>query len=1029
MEGHPSLGDRLAEFFALHEEMNELAEPTRALFVHETIGHAAPSGGAGRRIGDYELLEEIARGGMGIVYRARQRSLNRLVAVKMLQDGPWLVAADAARFRNEAEAIAQLDHPHIVPVYEVGEECGRIYFSMKLIEGRSLAERLAEYGVDPGKAARTMAAVARAVQHAHERGILHRDLKPSNILIDDRGQPLVADFGLASRVDGTVELTQTGVLVGTPSYMAPEQASGQKGAVTTATDIQGLGGVLYAILAGRPPFRGDSPLAILEQVREQIPEPPSTIRRTIDRDLETICLKCLEKDPKRRYASAAEVAEDLERRADGRPIRARPMSCAEYAWRRCLRDRRITALTAMAIVLLALTLAGIVASRQAHRDVERLAEEARRSGRALRREEYARDVKQARQAWEDNHLDRARQLLERHRPAAGEEDTRGFAWHYLHRLCRGGPPPLRAHQGEVYFATFSPDGKILATAGGDRLARLWDPESGRARMSLVGHAHDVNWIAIAPDGRTAATASEDQTVKLWDLATGRDRATLSGHGDEVVAAIFSPDGRRLISCGRKGKVIIRDADTLVERDRFDVDNPDLQAMAISPDGKALAIAGHGTIIRSLETGREVARLERRSGQARWAEFSHDGQSLVTSGRGEELELWETRTWKQTATFRTGDGELFAARFAPDDRTLAAAGSHGRIHLIDRRSGLRESISSGQGSLWCVTYSPDGQSLAASSRDGTVMLRDLRRDRSRIAVSVPTASIASFEFSADGGAITVADNQGRVWSCDARTGALAAARPIVADGRIRRAVVANHCRWLVTIAEGPSRLTLWELSSGTRLADYAFPAGMNHYDLTVSADGRWIASPILKDEVFIQDSGPGRASKILDGPEGTSVILSPRGDTVSAWGWGTDLPTLWDTASGHPRSANGSGHRTTIIAQAFSADGTRLATGANSGSIILWDTESVRPVVQIPGPATHVRSIAFSPDGRTLATGHEDGRVWLWDVATARELLPLDGHSRPVQRVGFSPDGLTIATCSDAPEGRSDLVIWPATTRE
>jgi len=351
---YPQLAEALTEFFRDFDRVESLTTPLRGSDPEITAASGPPPG---QSFGDYDLLEEVGRGGMGVVYRARQRSLNRIVALKMVRADRLADTDELQRFRNEASAAAHLDHPHIVPVYEVGECEGQHYFSMKFVEGGSLARQVERLVLDPRGAARLLAPLARAVHHAHQRGVLHRDLKPANVLLDDQGRALVAEFGLAKRLEQESGLTHTGLVIGTPSYLAPEQASGSSRAVTTATDVYGLGAILYELLTARPPFRGDNVLDTPERVRSRPPMPPGRLNRRVPRDLETTCLKCLNKDPQRRYASAAALADDLERFLDGRPIEARGTRWPERSvkWVRC---RPVLAVLVAVSVLAVVAFAG-----------------------------------------------------------------------------------------------------------------------------------------------------------------------------------------------------------------------------------------------------------------------------------------------------------------------------------------------------------------------------------------------------------------------------------------------------------------------------------------------------------------------------------------------------------------------------------------------------------------------------------------------------------------------------------------------
>ncbi len=351
-EHYPELAEELREFFTGQDRLELFAAPLRPVVqaarqeqldtrVVDRTAHADDGpilGAPPASIGEYLVIEEIAHGGMGIVYKARHRQLHRLVALKVLLAGPFARTVDLERFRSETEIVASLDHPNIVPIYDVGEHDRQPYFSMKLIQGDSLTKFAPQFRSDPRGAARLVAAVARAVHHAHQRGILHRDLKPSNVLLDADGIPYLTDFGLARWVEQDSGVSHSGAIVGTPSYMAPEQALGRRQLVTTSSDVYGLGAILYFLLTGNPPFRGETALDTLKQLHDCEPERPRTCSPNVPRDLETICLRCLAKDPRKRYGTAQDLADDLTRFVEHVPIKARTIGRRErlqkWVWRK-----------------------------------------------------------------------------------------------------------------------------------------------------------------------------------------------------------------------------------------------------------------------------------------------------------------------------------------------------------------------------------------------------------------------------------------------------------------------------------------------------------------------------------------------------------------------------------------------------------------------------------------------------------------------------------------------------------------------
>jgi tRNA A-37 threonylcarbamoyl transferase component Bud32 len=523
---HPEVADELRDYFRTADDVEQLRqrEPAATLDSDSASDTATPPLATIRYFGDYELLEEIARGGMGVVYKARQASLNRTVALKMILAGQLASEEDVQRFHAEAEAAANLDHPGIVPIYEVGIHNGQHYFSMGYVEGNSLAARIVDGPLPPREAAEATQRVAEAVAYAHAHGVIHRDLKPANVLLDKHGHPRVTDFGLAKRVQADSDMTRSGQILGTPSSMPPEQASGKITAIKETADVYALGAILYALLTGRPPFQADNQLDTLMQVLEREPVGPQALNPKIPKDLETICLKCLEKEPSKRYESATEVTQELQCFLEGRPIKARPIGPVRRAVRWCRRKPVVATLLALLAASMVIgTSVSLFWARRAEIKANEATANATRAGKAekranreaatakaneatakanemmARRHFYAGQMNLAQRAFEDGRLERAKTFLSSQTPEnTGGVDLRGFEWYLMWQKAH---PELRTFEGWS-FATFNQDGRFVATRGmrerGFHVV-VWDTRDGelcRSYSTVPGMPPDLSLIHI-----------------------------------------------------------------------------------------------------------------------------------------------------------------------------------------------------------------------------------------------------------------------------------------------------------------------------------------------------------------------------------------------------------------------------------------------------------------------------------------------------------------------------------------------------
>ncbi len=1066
---HPDLADALDSFFQAKEEFEREAAP---LLPGDS---PVPPEDLPRSVGDYEVLEEVARGGMGVVYRARQRSLDRIVALKMIRAGQLASAEEVRRFQQEAAAAASLDHPHIVPIFEVGTHDGLPFFSMKLIDGPSLAQHLTGGPPEPADAARLLATVARAVHHAHQRGVLHRDLKPANILLDPAGHPHVTDFGLAKRLPAALAreeraLTHSNAILGTANYVSPEQAAGRVNGLTTATDVYGLGAILYEALTGRPPFRGDTLLDVLRRVRECEPARPRAVRPGLDADLETICLKCLEKEPARRYASAAALADDLEAWLRGEPIQARPVGAAGRVWRWCRRNRTLAALTGAVLVLL---VAGAVGATVAAVSFNGLAEKEHRAAVAAdqRRQDAEGEKKKAQTA---------RSRAERERDAKEKALRRVEGLH------------LTAHA-------------VAAVNTDPTLALLLAIEGARRAPGLLAN-----------------------NALLAALGACREERTYRAEKDAPVTARFSADEKRILAASVYGAILSWDAATgqkypdrralwqNVIRIRGPLYENQVPLATLSPDGRSFAVTYQGNVyiehygakpgdvntrkyytdrvvrVGDVATGKMIACLKGHRGRVVMATFSPDGRRVLTASDDGTARLWDAATGKELRVFKCGVTGVQSAQFSPDSRrVLAVISGYRDRSLYTQEMGVNMRVIVDPAEV----EDPEDPAIVArlgrvgaSGKNGsssgdldeteTVSARVFDAATGRELAALKRGRVAApfgqhqlptcAAFSPDGRLVftgCAGFTYGQIW--EAETGKVLVR---LRDGEMRTALEAIFSpdgRRLAVVTsdeEDPKTfvLRIRDAATGKELAHTA-GQGERMCGLSFHPDGRLLLAALYDGTARLWDPDTCREVAVFKGHDGavTSAVFSRDGRHVLTAG-NDGTARLWrvSTPDAHVLSLQG-GHRTDDTRQrspmwfiAFSRDGHRLLTTGSEAAVRLWDAATGAPAGVLKGRAGlkeltaeqretilgRAATAAFTPDGRGVfvvtrmercevapASGRPGKEVpfipaRLFDL-TGRELAGYRGDQYMVDGGALSPDGKYVVTVEQQSVRKHRLEGW------
>ena len=1068
---------RYPQLAAVLRQMLPALELLRSSAAGSGGGSAAGAINPEGPLGDFRIVREVGRGGMGVVYEAVQISLGRRVALKVLPFAAALDGRQLQRFKNEAQAAAHLHHQNIVPVHAVGCERGVHYYAMQFIEGRSLAELIHELrqagegagvptaefpatspgeptrpeppaAADTGRQAATRRSAspgpahwrvvaglgvqaAEALEHAHGLGVIHRDIKPANLMLDVNGNLWVADFGLA-QVHSDTRLTRTGDLVGTLRYMSPEQALARRMVIDHRSDIYALGATLYELLTFEPVFTGRDHQELLKQIAFEEPRPPRRLNPAIPTELETIVLKALAKAPEDRYQSAADFADDLNRFLRDEPIRARRPTLLQRARKWSRRHRPVVVAAAASAVLVLLTAVAALAVSNAHvREEQKQTREAlereRQVGEDLERALYFQRIASAEGELGANNIHRAEELLEE-----CPFKLRGWEWHYLKRRRYQAPLTFRGHKSWVIAVAFSPDGKYVASGSFVLMLgqiKVWERKTGRVVHTLYGgHVGPVVGVAFSPDGKYLASAGWDATAKIWDVAKGELLHTLKGHSEYLVGVAFSPDGKLLATASGDRTAKLWDTNGFQELHTLVGHRVSLYGLAFSPDSKHLATASGDRTVRVWDTatGRALHVLEGHAGPVLSVAYGPDGKRLASAAGDGTVKLWDPVAGRHLQTIRASLALTTTVAFSPNGRRLATGDWENTVKIWDLAT-YREALTLRGHTDWVtnVSFSPDGLQIASASLDKTVRVWDATPLAARVGDELLTLRghrdpVTGVAYQPGGKLLATAsfDHTVKLW--DAATGE--EVRTLTGHASPLADVAFSRDGRRLVSADIAGGVKVWDAATGREI--HSFRGYSAH--VALSPDGRRLASALEGAWVYVWDADTGKellrpfrahAAPVL------CLAFSPNGKLLVTGSWDSTA-RVWDAATGKLLHTL-SGHTHVVYGVTFSADGKRLVTASWDGSAKIWEVASGKELVTLRGNQDRLLGVAISPNGKLLATASWFNTVIIWNEK-GEEITTLRGDE--VSSVAFSPDGKRLATGSGY-RGKGEVKIWDATRWE